>query len=186
MYSSVIPLAELKQRSAMYWLPPCGRDNGVWADTWTCLPDIETDDVTAVLGLLADADVGGYAAISRGRNGRTDGYSHLYVDMMCYHRAEDVLMLYMRAKGPRADHPRTAAKKPATCDVTPMRRTRGIAPVISQVIGGLMFAALIALGLTFAYTAGPAYHPCVHPSPHRLPAATYQIVDAQRPASNAR
>jgi hypothetical protein len=54
--------------------------------------------VTAVLDLLAEADVGGYDAIPGGQQGRANDRHHLYVDMMQYHRAQDVLMLLLRGK----------------------------------------------------------------------------------------
>jgi hypothetical protein len=198
MYSRVIPLEELKLRSVMYWLPFGGRDNGVWADTWVLLADIETDDVTPVLGLLAEADVGGYTArsrgvaavsrgqaavsrgqnaVSRGQNARTDGWHRLYVDTMSYHRAEDVLILFMRAKGPRPDHPWTDAKRPTTRNVTPTPHSRAIARIkdaVGRAICVLIWVALIALGLAGAYYTGPTSHPCVHPSPHRPPAAAHE------------
>ena len=111
MYSRVIPLEELAQRSVMYWLPFDGWDNGVWADTWVILADIENEDVTAVLDLLAEADVGGYAAIPHGQKARAGERHHLDVDTMRYHRAEDVLMLFLRCKEPRPDGARRAASR---------------------------------------------------------------------------
>jgi hypothetical protein len=98
-FANVIPLEELKQRSVMYWLPPGGRDNGVWADTWVILAELEAGDVTAVLDRLADADVGGYAAIPGGRKScGSTACHHLYVDRMRYHRAVDVLMVFLRGR----------------------------------------------------------------------------------------
>jgi hypothetical protein len=135
MYSRLIPLedlspsvtisqsGDLKQRSVMYWLPPGGRDNGVWADTWVILADIETGDVTAVLDLLAKADVGGYVAIpSDGQRVRAHSCQHLYVDTQRYHQAEDVLMLFLRCKQPRPDGMGTAADRPTTTNVGQVSR----------------------------------------------------------------
>lgn len=82
-----------------YWLPPGGRGNGVSADTWVLLAELEADYVTTVLDLLAEADVGGYVAAPGGQRARANGCHHLYVDTMRYHRAEDVLMLFLRGKG---------------------------------------------------------------------------------------
>jgi hypothetical protein len=98
MFSHLIPLEELKQRSVMYWLPPGGRDNGVWADTWVKLAELETGYVTTILDLLAEADVGGYVTTLGGYKVGANGCHHLYVDAMRYHRAEDVLMLFLRGK----------------------------------------------------------------------------------------
>ncbi len=81
-----------------YWLPPGGRDNGVWADTWELIADLESAEVTTVLDLLAAAEVGGYAAIPGGRRARARGpVPHtLWVDAMQYGLAEDVLIRFMR------------------------------------------------------------------------------------------
>jgi hypothetical protein len=82
-----------------YWLPPGGRDNGVWADTWELIADLESTEVTTVLDLLAAAEIGGYAAIPGGRRARARGpVPHtLWVDAMQYGLAEDVLISYMRS-----------------------------------------------------------------------------------------
>ena len=97
-HSQMIPLRELAQRPVMYWLPPGGRDNAVWADTWVQLADLESGDVTAILDLLAEADVGGYAAVPGGLRAHAKGLvcHRLWVDAMRYHRAEDVLMRFLR------------------------------------------------------------------------------------------
>jgi hypothetical protein len=180
MYSSVLPLEELAQRSVMYWLPFDGWDNGVWADTWVILADIENEDVTAVLDLLAEADVGGYVVIPHGQKARAGGRHHLYVDTMRYHRAEDVLMLFLRGKEPRPDGARRAARRTAA-NVTQVRHSRAIAPMISRLalkdamrraIWVLIGAILIALALAGAYYTGPAFYPSVRQGPHNVPAAT--------------
>jgi hypothetical protein len=100
MISRIMPLDELNQRGVMYWLPPNGTDNGVWADTWVQLADLEWGDITPILGLLADADVGGYVAVPGGQKARAKGAvgHRLWVDAMQYHRAEDVLMLFLRGR----------------------------------------------------------------------------------------
>ncbi len=84
-----------------YWLPPGGRDNGVWADTWELIADLESDEVATVLDLLAAADIGGYAAIPGGRRARARGpvaYT-LWVDAMQYGPAGDMLIRFMRSVG---------------------------------------------------------------------------------------
>jgi hypothetical protein len=92
------PLYDLAQRDVMFWLPPGGRDNGVWADTWAILADLGSGDATKVLDLLAEADVGGYVAVPGGQKARPKGpvCHRLWVDSMQYHRAEDVLMRFLR------------------------------------------------------------------------------------------
>lgn len=181
MYSRVIPLEELNQRPVMYWLPPRGRDNGVWADTWVILAELEAGHVTAVLDLLAEADVGGYDAIPGGQQGPANGRHHLYVDMMQYHRAEDVLMLFLRGKVRPPDGAGTAATVPSTTSLIQVSRWSVIAAAIRQLtmkdairraIWVLTAAALIALALADAYYAGSYYHPTVHPGPHHVAAAT--------------
>jgi hypothetical protein len=81
-----------------YWLSPGGRDNGVWADIWVVIADLEPADAGAVLDLLAQADVGGYAAIPGGARARGARRSRLWVDAMQYGVAEDVLIRFMRAR----------------------------------------------------------------------------------------
>ena len=95
-------LHDLAQRPIMFWLPPGGRDNAVWADTWVILADIGSGDVTTVLDLLAEADVGGYVAVPGGQKAaRAKGpvCHRLWVDRVQYHRAEDVLMRFLRDHG---------------------------------------------------------------------------------------
>jgi hypothetical protein len=48
---------------------------------------------------LTDADVGGYVAPPCGGGLARSAAICLYVDTMRYHRAEDVLMVFMRGKG---------------------------------------------------------------------------------------
>jgi hypothetical protein len=96
--SLIRPLEDIAACEIPYWLPPGGWDNGVWADTWELLSDIDSGHVTRILGLLAAADIGGYAAIPGGRRARARGpvpYS-LWVDAMQYGLAEDVLIRFMR------------------------------------------------------------------------------------------
>jgi hypothetical protein len=110
MTSQIRPLEDVAACEIMYWLPPGGRDNGVWADTWELIADLDAEVVQTVLDLLAEADIGGYVAIPGGRKARAKGpVPHtLWVDAMQYGRAEDVLMRFMRnyrarpLAGPRA------------------------------------------------------------------------------------
>jgi hypothetical protein len=89
------------QLDIMFWLPPGGIDNGVWATYWAELADLEPCDVGSVLALLADSGVGGYVATPGGRlHDRARAPIHrLWVDSLQYHRAEDVLMAYFNARG---------------------------------------------------------------------------------------
>lgn len=83
-----------------FWLPPGGSDNGVWADTWALIADIDSGDVSTILGLLANADVGAYAAVPGGRRARARGPvpRTLWVDAMQYGLAQDVLITFMRER----------------------------------------------------------------------------------------
>ena len=98
MSSLIRPLEDIASRDIAYWLPPGGRDNGVWADTWVLIADLDSDDVATVLDLLAATDIGGYVAVPGGRKARAKGpvpYT-LWVDAMQYGLAEDVLIRFMR------------------------------------------------------------------------------------------
>ncbi len=98
MTSLIRPLEDVASCDIPYWLPPGGRDNGVWADTWELIADLDSGHVPTVLDLLAQCDVGGYAAIPGGRRARARGpvaYS-LWVDAMQYGLAEEVLIRFMR------------------------------------------------------------------------------------------
>ncbi len=91
----------------MFWLPPGGVDNGIWASTWAELADVRPDDVESVLNVLADADIGGYVATPTGRpwRSRWSGNRRLWVDSLQYYRAEDLLMAYLRGRRyPEAVH----------------------------------------------------------------------------------
>jgi hypothetical protein len=96
--SQIRPLEDLAQFGVAYWLPPGGRDNGVWADTWVAIADLESGAASVVLDLLANADVGGYVAIPGGRRARARGpvCCRVWVDAMQYGLAEDVLIRFMR------------------------------------------------------------------------------------------
>jgi hypothetical protein len=100
MSSEIRPLEDVAACDIMYWLPPGGRDNGVWADTWELLADLDAADVATVLDLLAEAEIGGYVAIQGGRRARAKGpVPHtLWVDAMQYGPAEDLLIRFMHAR----------------------------------------------------------------------------------------
>jgi hypothetical protein len=100
MTSQIRLLEDLTQFGIAYWLPPGGRDNGVWADIWVAIADLESADANTVLDLLANADVGGYVAVPGGRRARARGPVswRVWVDAMQYGAAEDVLIRFMRAR----------------------------------------------------------------------------------------
>ncbi|WP_084027874.1 hypothetical protein [Mycobacterium avium] len=99
MSSPVNRISNLASRDVMFWLPPGGVDNGVWASAWAELADLEPSDIAPVLRLLAEADVGSYIATPGGASRRHRRVIHrLWVDSLQYHRAEDVLMSYSNAR----------------------------------------------------------------------------------------
>jgi hypothetical protein len=155
MLSRVIPLEFLKERDIMFWLPPGGLDNEIWADTWVIIAELEPTDVTPVLRLLHDCDIGGYAARPRGLNTAGAG-SQLYVDMQQYNKAIDVLMLFLRQKD---QPPMPRAKRIAPTIRNKITVPRPVALALKVVVG----AALIALFLLLVYTQGPRMWPGVHP-----------------------
>ena len=113
MSALIRPLEDIASCEIPYWLPPGGRDNGVWADTWELITDLDTADVTAVLDLLAQADIGGYVAVPGGRRARAKGpVPHtLWVDARQYGLAEDVLIRFMQHRAlSRSAHDRDQAQ----------------------------------------------------------------------------
>ncbi|MEZ0367325.1 hypothetical protein ACAG26_27005 [Mycobacterium sp. pUA109] len=105
MSSPLRPIGDLTRFASMFWFPPGGTDNGVWASAWAELADLEVEDVGPVLTMLAEAGVGGYVATPGGqrrRRGRDEPVIHrLWVDALQYHRAEDVLMTYWHRRDRR-------------------------------------------------------------------------------------
>ena len=99
MSSPLCPFGGSARFDVMFWLPPGGTDNGVWAGAWAQLADLDADDAGPVLGLLACAGVGGYVATPGGRARRRNQMvvHRLWVDSLQYHRAEDLMMQYLRS-----------------------------------------------------------------------------------------
>jgi hypothetical protein len=98
--SPLRPIGNPATFDIMFWLPPGGTDNGVWASAWAELADLDSLDVSPVLSSLASADVGGYVATpgGHGRRRGQDATHRLWVDSLQYHKAEDVLMAYFRSR----------------------------------------------------------------------------------------
>ena len=171
MLSRVLPLDDLAQRSVMYWLPPGGQDNGVWATMWVLIAELEAREVGPVLARMADADIGAYAAKPGGDGGR-----RLYIDVMQYNQAADVLMVFLRK--PTAGRPRVASVRRASAPddgrgkhVVPKRapqltRGRTAVRVAVKVAGWVLFAALIVGALAVAYFIVPMRLSAGHPQPH--------------------
>jgi hypothetical protein len=99
------PIGDPARFDVMFWLPPGGIDNGVWASAWAELADLDAHDIAAIMGLLASADVGGYVATPGGcAHRRAQQVVHrLWVDSLQYHKAEDLLMAYLGGRGRRGD-----------------------------------------------------------------------------------
>ena len=173
-YVRIIPMEELKQRDVAFWLPPGGKYNSVWADTWVILAEIEARDSTTVLDLLADADVGGYIATPSGRQGRANDCQHLYVDRSQYDRAVDVMMLFLRGKGPGPDSPPELTKRPAAKAAARASLFGAIAasvrpvtmkPLVQRAILVAAVAIAIALGIAVIYLKEIAYFHALHHVP---------------------
>lgn len=163
MPSRVIPLEDLKQRSVMFWLPPGGRDNGVWADTWVILAELEAADVAAILACLRRADIGGYAATPTGRRALANPGSQLYVDREQHGRATDVLMHFLRNRDrPQAEY--TVGKRVPT-PVRPGARHWTLATPLKVVVA----TVFIAVVLLWVYYIGAQRFPGVHRVPHPTP-----------------
>jgi hypothetical protein len=116
MSSPSRPIGNPAQFDVMFWLPPGGMDNGVWATYWAELADLEAGDVGPVLALLADADVGGYVATPGGQQHyrRRPPIHRLWVDSLRYHRAEDILMAYLnRQRQAGVIRPQDRRRRPA-------------------------------------------------------------------------
>jgi hypothetical protein len=175
MLSRVIPLEYLKERDLMFWLPPGGQDNDVWADTWVILAELESADAAPVLALLQDADVGAYIAAPSGLKGAASRGVQLYVDREQHNRATDVVMQFLRGK----DQPAVPVKasKP-TPQVRPKVKRRSVRILLTTAQVAAV-AALIALGLLLAYYRGPSLFPTVHRVQH--PAPSSDMPALQRP-----
>ena len=44
MTSQIRPLEDVGGFGIAYWLPPGGRDNGVWADIWVAIADLDSEE----------------------------------------------------------------------------------------------------------------------------------------------
>jgi hypothetical protein len=96
------------------------------------IAELELRDITAVLDLLANADVAGYATLPGGQKAHAIGHYHLYVDRMRYHQAEDVLMVFLHGKESRPtgrDHRR------APLGATPPARRHKMADGLVKRVG---------------------------------------------------
>ena len=163
MPSRVIPLEDLRQRSVMFWLPPGGRDNGVWADTWVILADVDAADAAPILARLHRADIGGYAATPTGRRAVANPGTQLYVDREQHGRATDVVMHFLRNKDqPPAEY---TARTRVPTPVRPGAHARTVQTAVKVVVA----AVFIALVLLWAYYAGAQRFPGVHRAPHPAP-----------------
>ncbi|CAN5553609.1 hypothetical protein BH09ACT8_BH09ACT8_18700 [soil metagenome] len=126
-WSRVISFDELAQRDIMYFLPPGGLDNGVFASNWVQLADLDADDVAPVLERLAGADVGGHVASPGGgrRDPRRVVIHRLYVDAMQYGSAESVLLDYLRDKRRQSTNRSRYGRNSSASSVTSSPRSSG-------------------------------------------------------------
>ncbi|AQT78644.1 hypothetical protein B1R94_04360 [Mycolicibacterium litorale] len=174
MQSRIIPLEYLKERDVMFWLPPGGRGNDVWADTWIVIAELDVTDAGPVLELLQDNDIGGYVAKPSRRTGAAAPGRQLYVDREQYTRAGDLLMLFLRKKEPSA-LPAGATRKPPRA-APPVReaKPRGVRILVTAAKIAFV-AALIGLGVLLAYYKGVEFTSNLRhtpPSPAQAPGLT--------------
>ena len=165
MLSRVIPLEYLKERDLMFWLPPGGLDNDVWADTWVIIAELEDADAQPVLDLLGDNDIGAYAAKPSGRRGAAASGKQLYVDREQYNKAIDVLMLFLRKK----DQPPIPRSEPIAAKIQSKVSIPAVPHAVALVLKVVLGAAFVALFLLLVYTQGPRMWPGVHPAHHPAP-----------------
>jgi hypothetical protein len=168
MPSRIIPLEDLKERSVMFWLPPGGQHNEVWADTWMNLAELEPADAAPALALLRDNDIGGYIASPSGRKGAASTVRQLYVDREQENRATDVLMLFLRGRNQQAV---PVQRKRVARPVRTLGERPAAVRILLIVLKVVFVAGLIALGLLLAYYRGPSLFPTVHPAHHPAPAS---------------
>ena len=150
------------QRSVMFWLPPGGRDNGVWATTWAILAELDSADAEPLLARLHAADIGGYVATPSGRLGLAGSTRALYVDRDQLPQATDVVMRFLRGKNdtpPPTTRPKKAPQAP-----------RPAATRIGVAAAKVAFGALAIAGVTaMLYLAGSDWLARNHQQAHRLP-----------------
>lgn len=79
------------QPSRLYWLPPGGMRNGLNAQTWAPLIDVDAGDLIMLLDTLRQADIAAYGArVGRLGRGRSSSTFRVWVDTWTHARAEDV------------------------------------------------------------------------------------------------
>lgn len=179
MVSRITQLEDLHLRSVIFWLPPGGRDNGVWASTWLMLAELDSADVAALLARLHDADVGAYAARASGRRGLSHAPANLYVDRDQLGRATDVVMQYLRAKNdpPPMAVPRRAPRKAPVPVAGRSASARAAVTAAKILVGALVIAGFMVM----AYLGGTHWLAMTHQKAHRLPPSHLPGITNTRP-----
>lgn len=165
MFSRILRQEDISERSVMFWLPPGGRDNGVWASTWVMLAELDSADVEPILANLHTADIGGYAAIPSGRLGLAGALRALYVDRDQLPQATDVVMRFLRGRDspPVVTTTRRSAGRVRRSPRPAFRRTAVAAAKI------VFYAMVIAGMATLAYGEGSEWLAMTHQRAHQLP-----------------
>ncbi|MEC3953698.1 hypothetical protein VMT65_11695 [Nocardia sp. CDC153] len=94
-----IPDSRYGSRRVPYWIPPHGFSNGVHANSWVILADLEEPQLYRVLFALTDIGVAGYvvpARVTPLEAGDPEIVWRLWVDTSQCRRAEDLLMELLR------------------------------------------------------------------------------------------
>jgi hypothetical protein len=85
-----------------YWLPPGGFGNGLNAQTWVALIDVDASELVLLLDTLREADIAAYAARAGKVSRRLpSSVFRIWVDTWTHARAEDVIreVLTQRRRG---------------------------------------------------------------------------------------
>lgn len=81
-----------RRTNRAYWLPPGGFGNGLNAQTWAELLDVDASELVLLLDTLRDADIAAYAArVDKLGRRRPSSVFRIWVDTWTHARAQDVI-----------------------------------------------------------------------------------------------
>ena len=151
-------------RNEMFQVPGSATTNGLTADGWTILAELQSHETEGVLDAMADADVAGYTMPVRGGDPKA-GHRQLYVDSAKYQLAERVLMDYLRGRTTLpagAQAVSAATPSPPHPVVVAIKRIWSIR--LLRLAVQIVFCAVVFGGLLwFVYLYGATKFPEVHP-----------------------
>lgn len=149
-------------RGETYRIPGNATENGVTAEKWTVLAELESHEAPLVLHAMADAGVGGYTVPARGPYTK-QGRHQLYVDAGQYNRAEEALMNALRGKTPRPYGARgtTDVSTPPHPIVVAVKRIWAI-KAVQWAAAAVFFFVVFGTMLLLLYRYGEDRFPAVH------------------------